>query len=314
MRGLIVAIFLIVFATGCATPYQPAGLRGGFTESRLGPDFFTVRFNGNGYTATSRTHDFTILRAAELSLRGGYPFFVILKESDTTARQRSATTSYNKLLGWQTTQHEVIKPGQEIKVRCYRVKPPGENYVYDARFIQRELRRKYQIDPPPGSIAGSQTAARQPGTNGSTSGSPGPAALAHSGSTQSSSLAQAKHHAASSIHGAENVKVGYEPDRRVLTIQFKSVTSSNHRTDDKYRIFRENQRIALAKFAEFGIPVDYVKCMTDRPNGPGYLTMTTPADHIQRYALPETADRWQEATSVQLWTPDSGEWRKVKIW
>lgn len=57
-----------------------------------------------------------------------------------------------------------------------------------------------------------------------------------------------------------------------------------------------------------------VTCMTDRPDGAGYLTMTTRAEHVRQFVLPETAESWQKVTGVSLWTPKSAEWRKVKIW
>ncbi len=87
------ALLAVLFSVGCATPYQPHGFRGGYSESRLGPDAFTVRFHGNAYVAASRVSDFTMLRAAELTLELGYRYFVLLGERDRTSRHRSANTT-----------------------------------------------------------------------------------------------------------------------------------------------------------------------------------------------------------------------------
>ncbi len=142
----ILALFTLLASVACVTAYQPSGFMGGFTESRLGPDLFTVRFNANAFTGAARVHDFTMLRAAELTLKSGYRYFVILAEKDTTSRQQSTHTSYNSFWGgWNTNQSSTIKPGQEIRVRCFRDKPRGNTYVYDARFIETEMRQKYSL-------------------------------------------------------------------------------------------------------------------------------------------------------------------------
>ncbi len=130
----ILSLLAVLFSVGCATPYQSDGFRGGSTESRLGPDAFTVRFHGNGFTGSSRVSDFTMLRAAELTLESGYRYFVLLGETDKTA-----TTVHNGH-GW-------IKPGQEARVHCLMDKPKDGTYAYDARYISRELRRKYILGP-----------------------------------------------------------------------------------------------------------------------------------------------------------------------
>ena len=145
MRTL--ALLAVLFSVGCATPYQPAGFRGGYDESRLGPDAFTVRFHGNAFIGSSRVSDFTMLRAAELTLESGYRYFVLLGETDRTSEHRSLNTRSNGGGGFNTTENVYIKPGQEMRVQCLMDKPKGGAYAYDARFISREMRRKYVLGP-----------------------------------------------------------------------------------------------------------------------------------------------------------------------
>ena len=76
----LVAIAAVVFASGCATPYQSNSLTGGFSDTRLAPDVFRVTFRGNGYTSDERAQDFAMLRAAELSLQHGFTCFAIFDE------------------------------------------------------------------------------------------------------------------------------------------------------------------------------------------------------------------------------------------
>jgi hypothetical protein len=72
---------------GCttATPYQPyrpesvSGVHGGYSEHRLAPDRFVVRFHGNALTPRDRVERYMLYRAAELTLQNGYDTFEILE-------------------------------------------------------------------------------------------------------------------------------------------------------------------------------------------------------------------------------------------
>jgi hypothetical protein len=60
---------------GCATPYQSSGLTGGYKETKLAPDIARITVEGNGYTSRDRVQDFALLRASEMALQSGYPYF-----------------------------------------------------------------------------------------------------------------------------------------------------------------------------------------------------------------------------------------------
>ena len=64
---------LLVFLAGCvATGYGPKSMfSGGFEETQLGPDIFSVSFSCNDSTSMARAADFTLLRSAELTLENG---------------------------------------------------------------------------------------------------------------------------------------------------------------------------------------------------------------------------------------------------
>jgi hypothetical protein len=81
------AVALAIAATGCTTtptPYQPyvpeaaAGVHGGYSEQRLAPDRFVVRFHGNEFTARDRVEGYLLYRAAQLTLENGYDSFAIV--------------------------------------------------------------------------------------------------------------------------------------------------------------------------------------------------------------------------------------------
>lgn len=78
----LIAVLLPIIAVSCATTYHRAGPSGGFTETRLSPRSYMVRFQGNGYTSPSRASQFLLRRAAELTLENGYRYFVLQEQVD----------------------------------------------------------------------------------------------------------------------------------------------------------------------------------------------------------------------------------------
>jgi hypothetical protein len=65
-----------------ATPYQAdvAGQRvsGGYSEQNLSEGRYTVNFSGNSLTSRDRVEGYLLYRAAELTLRDGYDWFLIV--------------------------------------------------------------------------------------------------------------------------------------------------------------------------------------------------------------------------------------------
>lgn len=78
------AIAAAIPLVGCttATPYQPdiAGQRvaGGYSEERLGEGRYEVTFSGNSLTSRDRVEGYLLYRAAELTVRDGYDWFLIV--------------------------------------------------------------------------------------------------------------------------------------------------------------------------------------------------------------------------------------------
>ena len=70
--------------SGCAsvTPYQPAvpGQHpgGGYSEQAIGEGRYRVMFRGNSLTARDRVEGYLLYRAAELTVRDGYDWFLIV--------------------------------------------------------------------------------------------------------------------------------------------------------------------------------------------------------------------------------------------
>lgn len=88
-RNTAAAAFAILLAAlvGCttATPYQPyrpesvGGVHGGYSEQRLAPDRYLVRFHGNELTSRDRVEGYMLYRAAELAVHNSFDSFQIVE-------------------------------------------------------------------------------------------------------------------------------------------------------------------------------------------------------------------------------------------
>ncbi len=85
--GFAIALAIATVLSSCAapTPYQPyrsGGLQtahGGYSDQRLAPDRFVVRFHGNELTSRQRVESYMLYRAAELTIQNGYDSFEIVE-------------------------------------------------------------------------------------------------------------------------------------------------------------------------------------------------------------------------------------------
>ena len=78
---------------GCATPYQPLGFTGGYSELPLSDNVFKVSFAGNGYTGRNTVADYALLRSAEVSLSKGYRYFIVTDERSYSDHSTFTTPS-----------------------------------------------------------------------------------------------------------------------------------------------------------------------------------------------------------------------------
>lgn len=80
----VTALVLLAAACTTPTPYQPyrpessGGVHGGYSDQRLQPDRFVVRFHGNELTSRDRVEGYLLYRAAELTVQNGYDWFLII--------------------------------------------------------------------------------------------------------------------------------------------------------------------------------------------------------------------------------------------
>ncbi len=78
MKKIFIACALAIFLSGCATPYQPTGMTGGFRELQLKEDIWRIGFSGNGYTTHETAQTYWLYRCSELALEKGFDGFELL--------------------------------------------------------------------------------------------------------------------------------------------------------------------------------------------------------------------------------------------
>lgn len=146
-----------LFLAGCAaTPYQPNGLRGGYSEVRLGTDTFAVTFNGNGYASEVQTRSMAFLRGAELCRDAGYAWMAALKDNSkvnrdvrvTPARTRVSTYAQTNKNGRYTGSSGNVtrtperprvteRPVAQLEIRCLRGNPKKDRRIL---HVERYIR------------------------------------------------------------------------------------------------------------------------------------------------------------------------------
>ena len=163
MRKLAIFIAVAILLAGCATAYQRQGFTGGFSETQLGENVFQVSFKGNAYTSRERAADFNLLRSAEVALENGFSYFAIVDSErySKTGAYTTLTTSHttgsaygygNYAYGSATTRTTggqtffYSKPRTVNTIVCFKNKPEIDGLVYDAAFIVRSIKSKYQIN------------------------------------------------------------------------------------------------------------------------------------------------------------------------
>lgn len=124
---------LLLLAAGCATQRQPP-FYGWHEEYRLQDKLFRVAFHGVRYLRESEAMDRALWRAAELTIADGSSFFVV-REKQVEVDESVFMTQYNA---------ETIRaPNVSLLVALYEDKPEGEETVYDAKQIKRNLELQY---------------------------------------------------------------------------------------------------------------------------------------------------------------------------
>jgi hypothetical protein len=173
-RASFALLVVLIGFCSCAprpTAYKPMGTgEFGYSEMLLGDSTYRIVFAGNPQTSLEIVDRYTLYRAAELTLKNGGDYFVILSDKDdnnttsysgatsnadanvthnaqpvgsvfTTTTTATATSSMSSYSG-SYTQHSSIKNIQYFTGK----RPSGNPNAYDARAMMTNMEAQLTTD------------------------------------------------------------------------------------------------------------------------------------------------------------------------
>lgn len=165
MRKFATIIFTIIL-TACATPYGKYGLLGGFNDSRIDENTFSISVDTNGFTSQQTTSMQALYRAAELTVENGFDFFVIVNSGNnpssmamampSTSTSNTTINSYGSTAYARTTTTHapttvmpIVFPNSTIVIKSFKGKKPEDmSNAYDARSVMKFLAPQLGIEQP----------------------------------------------------------------------------------------------------------------------------------------------------------------------
>lgn len=140
----LIAIIALTFV-GCATPYQRnqlrVGVAGGFSETKLAPDYYRVTFRGNALTQPERASDFALLHSAEIALENGYAFFEIANTEASSEHHGAGSVG---TVGPYVFGSFSASSWPTSGIMIHLLKQ-NNGKAFDARYVRESIRTKYKI-------------------------------------------------------------------------------------------------------------------------------------------------------------------------
>jgi len=172
------ALALLSACATSATPYQPRDSMGyGFSEQPLEANRARLTFSGNGLTERGTVETYLLYRAAELTLAGGFDYFVASNRATDANRRvyhdrdpfypRFAPVVWYRVprRGWAPfydpfydpfyrrgydDSYEVTRFQAVAEITMFKgAKPADDADAYDAREVEANLRAQVVRPPPP---------------------------------------------------------------------------------------------------------------------------------------------------------------------
>ena len=142
MRHMLI-LACCLFAISCATPYQEAGIRGGYSELQLKDDVYQVWFKGNGYVSAERVGMFALYRGATIAIERGYEYFAVVDGSSDVQHSVNMSpvysTSPGNVYGGQV--YNVYKPSSGLTIKLLNSKGKAN---MDNAFHAETLRKRLE--------------------------------------------------------------------------------------------------------------------------------------------------------------------------
>jgi hypothetical protein len=134
MRHASVRLLVAVLLSACATPYQPVGLEGGYSHTRVGADMFNVVFRGNADTTWPTAENYTLYRCAELTLESGFDYFIVVTSSPDSPLFQASPGSYPST----TSTGRGSYPMVVVTIRAFKGERPSAQ-AFAARDVLQTL-------------------------------------------------------------------------------------------------------------------------------------------------------------------------------
>jgi len=159
----IAAVLMVATLFACATPYGGKGFLGGFTDSQIDQNTFSVSVDTNGFTSQQTTSMHAFYRAAELTVEHGFDYFVIADDASTSTLVAtampgdtlgstagavySAPTSGRTPTTYAPTTVAPVFPNSTLIIRTFKgSKPERALNTYDARAVMKYLGSQIGIE------------------------------------------------------------------------------------------------------------------------------------------------------------------------
>jgi len=155
---------LIGTLTACTTPYQDIGMMGGVEQTKLANDAYMIRVQINSLTPRANITDYALLRASELALADGYPYFIVTNGEDITTSTAVPLPGYSQTngaafatgsdgsamaMGSSTTTtmppmaFTAAVPEARFTIKMFKTKSKTGGMVMEAAIIKASLAPKY---------------------------------------------------------------------------------------------------------------------------------------------------------------------------
>lgn len=147
--GLLSVAFAGSAVGGCATPYQPEGLGGGYSEFYRTDRQASVTFKANAHTDWDDARKMALRRSAEVALENGFDAFTVESNVD-----HSEQTSYGSGSGlgtvhgstWHTSSSGTVvskrRPQITLDIRMFKKADAPEDAIDARAFITRNFPAK----------------------------------------------------------------------------------------------------------------------------------------------------------------------------
>ena len=143
-KTALFAISILPLMAGCMigpTLYQPLGVGGGYSDIFTGPNTAQIQFMGNRYTHSLAVKNYALIRAAELTLAGGFDYFLVENERDYIEHYRTPVSvhcnryPYPSTFCYQSGGDVHTEPRTELSIRMFVGEPPDIAGHYDAAYL-----------------------------------------------------------------------------------------------------------------------------------------------------------------------------------